>query len=66
MYFRDVSLTMGMPPVRPAIPDVLKLIADNAVQPEDVITDIDRIDNAPNAIQRYLTGTSTKTIIRLE
>jgi threonine dehydrogenase-like Zn-dependent dehydrogenase len=66
MYFRDVSLTMGMPPVRPAIPDVLNLLAENAIQPEAVITDIDRMDNAPKAIQRYLTGTSTKTIIRTE
>jgi alcohol dehydrogenase len=63
MYFRDISLHMGMPPVRTVIPAVLDLIANDALHPELVTTDIDRLDNAPNAMLRYLKGSSTKTIL---
>jgi threonine dehydrogenase-like Zn-dependent dehydrogenase len=66
MYFRDISLSMGMPPARPVLPDVLNMIADRSIQPQDVITDVDRIDNAPRAIQHYLKGTSTKTVLSLQ
>jgi hypothetical protein len=52
-----------MPPVRTVIPAVLDLIRDSSLHPEHVITDLDRIDNAPNAIRRYTFGDSTKTVL---
>lgn len=66
MYFRDISLHMGMPPVRPILPDVLTMMADGSLRPEDVITDTDRIDNAHNAVGRYLSGSTTKMILSVE
>lgn len=63
MYFHDISLHIGMPPVRTVIPAVLDFIRDSSLHPEHVTTDLDRIDNAPNAIRRYTFGDSTKTVL---
>jgi len=50
MYMKGVTFTTGRPDVRPSIPDVLALLADGAVDPLPVFSDVVSFDDAPTAL----------------
>jgi len=50
MYDRAVTFITGSPQARPAIPEVLKLVANGKVKPERITTRVVSFDDAPDAL----------------
>jgi alcohol dehydrogenase len=63
MYIRNISLHVGRAHVRALIPQVLELIADGRVHPEEVITSVASLDDAPRALGEHFAGDGVKTVL---
>jgi alcohol dehydrogenase len=63
MFGRNVTLIIARAHVRPAIPEVLKLMVDDRLHPESVTTVVAPMDDAPAALSEHMRGQSTKTIV---
>lgn len=63
MYGRNVTLKIARSHARALIPGVLELMAAGKLRPEEVITDVAKMDDAPHAITRHVRGEATKTIL---
>jgi threonine dehydrogenase-like Zn-dependent dehydrogenase len=59
MYDRAVTFITGSPQARPAIPEVLKLVAEGSVQPQLITSNVVSFEDAPEAI----TGLHTKLVM---
>lgn len=66
MYGRNVSLHVSRCHARTEIPEVLGLMADGRLRPQDVTTLVAAMDEAPAALDEHFRGLSTKTIITAE
>jgi alcohol dehydrogenase len=63
MYGRNATLHIGRTHARAVIPDVLKLIADRRLHPEQVTTNVADLDDAPRALTEHVRSDATKTIL---
>jgi alcohol dehydrogenase len=63
MFGRNITLIIARTHTRAAIPEVLKLMADDRLHPELVTTVLAPMDDAPTALSEHMRGQSTKTIV---
>jgi alcohol dehydrogenase len=63
MYIRNVTLHFGRTHARALIPDVLDLMADRGLRPQDVITEVAPLDHAPAALRRHFDGGGVKLVL---
>src|SRR5205807_1456501 len=63
MYGRNVTFHIGRSHARALIPGVLELVTAGKLRPEQVTTDLEKMDDAPKAIKRHVRGEATKTIL---
>jgi alcohol dehydrogenase len=62
-YIRNLTLHIGRAHARALMPDVLALIATGRVRPQDVVTNVARIDDAPTALREHCGPGAIKTIL---
>lgn len=62
-YARNVTLHIGRSHARTVIPEVLALMADGRLRPQDVITEVAAFDDAPAALYRMRGPDAVKTIL---
>jgi alcohol dehydrogenase len=63
MYVRNMTLHIGRTHARALIPKVLELMREGQIQPESVITSVDSLDNAPNALREHFLGGGIKAVL---
>lgn len=63
LYGRNATYQVGRAHTRTLIPDVLELMADQRLRPQDLITTIAPLEDAPAALREHFLGNATKTII---
>lgn len=63
MYVRKVSLHMGRTSARPLMPEVLSLIQDGRLRPQDVITTHAALDDAPHALREHFLAGGVKAVL---
>jgi alcohol dehydrogenase len=63
MYGRNATLHVGRAHARALIPEVLALMADGRLRPEDVTTVQAPLDDAPAALATHVGGDSIKTVL---
>lgn len=63
MYGRNVTYHLSRSHARTVIPHVLDLMCQGKLRPERVTTELARLDDAPTAIRRHVTGEATKTVL---
>jgi alcohol dehydrogenase len=64
MYVRNMTLHIGRTHARALIPKVLELMREGQIQPESVITSVDSLDNAPNALREHFLGGGIKAVLK--
>ena len=62
-YIRNVTLHIGRAHARAVMPAVLELIADGRLRPQDVVTNVARLDDAPAALREHCEQGAIKTIL---
>jgi alcohol dehydrogenase len=62
-YIRNVTLHIGRTHARAVMPAVLDLIADGRLAPQDVVTNVARLDDAPTALREHCEPGAIKTIL---
>jgi alcohol dehydrogenase len=62
-YIRNVAIHVGRTHARAVVPEVLALIADGRLRPQDVTTQVAAIDDAPAALREHCRGDAIKTIL---
>ena len=63
MFGRNITLIIARAHARAAIPEVLKLMAEDRLHPELVTTVEAAMDDAPAALSEHMRGQSTKIIV---
>jgi alcohol dehydrogenase len=63
MYGRNVTFRIARTHARALIPEVLELVNAGKLRPERVTTELEKIEDAPQAIKRHVFGEATKTIL---
>lgn len=63
MYVRNVTLHFGRTHARALIPDVLGLMADRGLRPQDVVTRVAALDDAPRALREHFDGGGVKLVL---
>ncbi|MFH8556187.1 alcohol dehydrogenase catalytic domain-containing protein [Streptomyces celluloflavus] len=63
MYGHNATLHVGRTHARALIPGVLALMADGRLRPQDVITELSALDDAPRTLGRHIRGDATKTVL---
>lgn len=62
-FGRNATVHIGRSHVRSLIPDVLALMSDGRLDPEDVTTQVEPLDNAVDALREHCRGDAIKTIL---
>lgn len=63
MYVRNATLHIGRTHTRHLIPQVLELMLDGQFHPENVITSVASLDDAPSALREHFLGGGVKTVL---
>ena len=63
MYVRNVTLHFGRTHARALIPGVLDLMADHGLRPQDVVTNVAPLDNAPLALRQHFDDGGVKLVL---
>ncbi|HWX43987.1 MAG TPA: alcohol dehydrogenase catalytic domain-containing protein [Solirubrobacteraceae bacterium] len=63
MYVRRATLHIGIPHARALMPDVLELMAQGRLRPEDVITAVAPLDHGPGVLREHFLGGGVKTVL---
>ncbi len=63
MFGRNVTFKVARSHARALIPHVLELMGTGKLHPEHVTTELEKMDEAPRAIERHVRGDATKTIL---
>jgi alcohol dehydrogenase len=63
MWARRTTLHLGLPHTRALIPDVLELMVAGSLRPEDVVTAVAPLDDAPAALREHVFGGGVKTVL---
>jgi alcohol dehydrogenase len=63
MYIRRATLHVGIPHARALMPDVLELMVQGTVRPEDVVTAVAPLDHAPAVLREHVLGGGVKTVL---
>jgi alcohol dehydrogenase len=63
MWARRTTLHLGLPHTRALIPDVLELMVAGSFRPEDVVTAVAPLDDAPAALREHVFGGGVKTVL---
>lgn len=62
-YIRNLTLHIGRTHARAVMPEVLDLIADGRLNPQDVVTNVARLDDAPTALREHCQPGAIKTVL---
>jgi len=63
MYMRRVTLRVGIPHTRTLMPRVLELMAAGTLRPQDVVTTVAALDDAPGALREHFLGGGIKAVL---
>jgi alcohol dehydrogenase len=63
MYVRRVTLHIGIPHTRPLMPRVLELMVRGSLRPEEVVTNVAPLADAPRALREHVLGGGVKTVL---
>jgi len=63
MFVRNVTLHVGRTHARALIPDALELIAQGRVRPQDVVTSVGPLDEAPRVLDEHFRGGGAKAVL---
>jgi alcohol dehydrogenase len=63
MYIRNVTLHFGRTHARALVPGVLDLMADHGLRPQDVVTSVAPLDDAPAALRKHFDGGGVKLVL---
>jgi alcohol dehydrogenase len=63
MYVRRVALHIGIPHTRALMPDVLELIVRGLLRPQDVVTTVAPLEQAPAVVREHVLGGAIKTVL---
>jgi alcohol dehydrogenase len=63
MYGRDATFHLGRAHARTVIPQVLELMRDGRLHPENVTTRLAPLDDAPRVLREHVRGDGTKTVL---
>jgi len=63
MFARNVTLSVSRSHAHAVVPEVLTLIADGRISPEEVTTTLAPFEDAPVVLRDHLTGIDTKTVL---
>ncbi len=63
MYIRNVTLHFGRTHARALIPGALDLMAERGLRPQDAITDVAPLDDAPRALRKHFEGGGVKLVL---
>jgi len=63
MFARNVTLSVSRSHAHAVVPEVLTLIADGRISPEEVTTTLAPFEDAPVVLRHHLTGIDTKTVL---
>jgi alcohol dehydrogenase len=63
MYVRRATLHVGIPHARALMPHVLELMAQGRLRPEDVVTTVAPLDQAPAVLREHVLGGGIKTVL---
>jgi alcohol dehydrogenase len=62
-YIRNLTLHIGRTHARAVMPEVLDLMAGGRLGPEDVVTNVARLDDAPTALREHCEPGAIKTVL---
>lgn len=62
-YVRRVTLHIGIPHTRTLMPRVLELMTRGTLRPEEVVTAVAPLDDAPSALREHVLGGGIKTVL---
>jgi len=63
MYVRRATLHVGIPHTRALMPAVLELMADGALRPELITTQVAPLDDAPHVLREHCVEGGVKTVL---
>lgn len=63
MYVRNVTLHFGRTHARALIPAVLELVTDGRLRPEEVVTSVAPLDDAPRALREHFRAGGAKAVL---
>jgi alcohol dehydrogenase len=63
MWARRTTLHLGIPHTRALMPAVLELMVQGALRPEDVVTAVAPLDDAPAVLREHVLGGGVKTVL---
>jgi alcohol dehydrogenase len=64
MWARRTTLHLGLPHTRALMPHVLELMVQGSLRPEDVVTAVAPLDDAPAALREHVFDGGVKTVLR--
>jgi alcohol dehydrogenase len=63
LFGRNATLHIGRTHARTVIPQVLELMVDGRLQPQQVTTHVGALDDAPEALREHMLSGATKTVL---